>query len=146
MMDMETVAFRFSDGYAPKEGTINLHKEIIKEKGCVWYGVFGVKLSDKNINKIINNEGKKIILVKSKTLECYVAEVIDISKDAPNDTSLIPSYYRNDTTRVKTWIKIKDIIETDKTILEKAVIQSTGKKLIESINGGMTSFFIIEIE
>ena len=45
---MKTIALRFADNYAPKEGTIKLHQAIINENGYVWYGKFGNTLSQKN--------------------------------------------------------------------------------------------------
>lgn len=34
---MRTIALRFADNYAPAEGTIKLHEDIINEFGYVWY-------------------------------------------------------------------------------------------------------------
>ena len=38
---MKTVALRFSDNYAPEEGMIFLHQQLIDKYGYVWYGKFG---------------------------------------------------------------------------------------------------------
>ena len=46
---MKTIALRFADNYAPAEGTIKLHEDVINEYGYVWYGKFGNSLSQKNI-------------------------------------------------------------------------------------------------
>lgn len=142
---MKTAVFRFTDNYAPKEGTVKLHEDVIKSKKYVWYGVFGIGLSDKNINIILDNPEKKVLLVKSKTMECYWCNIENVTKDKP-DLEYIPSYYRNDTSRVKTWLKISKIEKIDSSILDKCTVLSTQKKLKDSINKGMSSYFIVDID
>lgn len=39
---MKTIALRFADNIAPKEGTIAEHEKIIDELGYVWYGKFEI--------------------------------------------------------------------------------------------------------
>ena len=142
---METAVFRFTDNYAPTPGTIELHKRVIEEKGFVWYGVFGIALSDKNIDLIMNNKQKRVLLVKSKTMDCYWCSIEEIVKETP-DANYIPEYYRNDTGRAKTWLKITNIDETNNEILKKCIVKSTKKELINSINKGMSSYFIVDIK
>ena len=44
---IKTVALRFSDNFAPDEGTISVHRNLIKENGYVWYGKLGAAVSNK---------------------------------------------------------------------------------------------------
>ena len=44
---MKTIALRFADNIAPKDGTIAEHEKIIERYGFVWYGKFGARVSEK---------------------------------------------------------------------------------------------------
>lgn len=44
---MRTIALRFSNNFAPEEGTISAHEIVIAEKGFVWYGKLGSRISSK---------------------------------------------------------------------------------------------------
>ena len=41
---MKTIALRYSDNYAPEEGMLYHHKQIIEKYGYVWYGKFGNRI------------------------------------------------------------------------------------------------------
>lgn len=50
---MKSIALRFSEKFAPPEGTIAAHQALIDEKGYVWYGKLGSALSAKTVALII---------------------------------------------------------------------------------------------
>ena len=66
-----TIALRFSDNYAPIEGTIFHHQKIIAEEGYVWFGKFGSNVSKKIIEEQLKCDDPKFLLIKS-------GELIDI--------------------------------------------------------------------
>lgn len=68
---MKTIALRFADNYAPAEGTIKLHEDVIEEYGYVWYGKFGNSLSQKNIDMLLDMKDRKFLLIKSGGQERY---------------------------------------------------------------------------
>ena len=48
---MKTIALRFSDNFAPLDGTIAEHKKMIELNGYVWYGKLGLKVSASERNR-----------------------------------------------------------------------------------------------
>ena len=102
---MKTVALRFSDKFAPDEGTIIAHENIIKGLGYVWYGKLGLPLSQKAIDYVKGNEDLKVLLIHSGKTMRYWAHVVEVLKGEP-DIDGIPSYYRDNRDRFKTWFKV----------------------------------------
>lgn len=80
---MKTIALRFADNIAPKEGTIAEHEKIIDELGYVWYGKFGTKVSEKNKSVVLESEDKRILLIHSGTSKRYWLHIEDISYETP---------------------------------------------------------------
>ena len=95
---MKTIALRFADNYAPADGTIKLHEDVINEYGYVWYGKFGNSLSQKNIDMLLEMKEKRFLLIKSGGQERYWAHFEDIKKAGIN-IEAIPKYYRDDKER-----------------------------------------------
>ena len=62
---MRTIALRFSNNFAPKEGTISAHEAVIAEKGFVWYGKLGSRISRKAKADILENNDPRILLIHS---------------------------------------------------------------------------------
>ena len=63
-----TIALRFADTFAPIEGTILAHRNLISEIGFVWYGKLGTAVSGKVVNKILSNAIPRILLIHSGKL------------------------------------------------------------------------------
>ena len=140
-----TIALRFSDNFAPDEGTINYHKEVINELGYVWYGKLGAAVSDKVIDKIMQNPIPKILLIHSGKLDRYWAYISDVSKKEPEKAG-IPAYYRNMSEKFKTWFRITRIENAPRDILSKCYVQSSHAMLSEASRQSMNPYFIIEVE
>ena len=102
---MKTIALRFSDSFAPSDGTIAEHCKMIDEFGFVWYGKLGARVSKPIIDSIMDNEVPRILLIHSGKTKRYWEFVDCISYDAPPNNT-IPSYYRNDAENFKTWFRI----------------------------------------
>ena len=62
---MKTIALRFADNFAPKEGTIALHKAQIAENGFVWYGKLGNPVSKRVGDMILKQDEPRILLIHS---------------------------------------------------------------------------------
>ena len=60
-----TVALRFADTFAPSEGTIQAHQNMIDKQGFGWYGKLGAAVSSKVANLIMENENPRILLIHS---------------------------------------------------------------------------------
>lgn len=141
---MKTIALRFADNYAPKDGTIKLHQEIINTKGYVWYGKFGNTLSQKNIDLLMSQTEKKILLIKSGYPDRYWAYFESIVKDKPSHVEAIPEYYRNNTEKIKCWFKITRFEKTNNNVMSKFIVSSSRMPLSEASKHSLNPYFIIE--
>ena len=141
---MKTIALRFSDNYAPKEGTIKLHQEIINTNGYVWYGKFGNTLSQKNIDLLMSQPDRRILLIKSGFPERYWAYFEEIKKEKPQDVENIPEYYRENTDKIRCWFKIKKIDKAENNVMSKFIISSSKMPLSEASKHSLNPYFIIE--
>lgn len=143
---MRTIALRFADNYAPKEGTIKLHQEIINNNGYVWYGKFGNTLSQKNIDLLMSQPDRKFLLIKSGFPDRYWAYFDEIVRDKPKDINNIPEYYRNNTDKIKCWFKIRKIERTENNVMSKFIISSSKMPLSEASKHSLNPYFVIEMD
>lgn len=143
---MRTIALRFADNYAPKEGTIKLHQEVINNNGYVWYGKFGNTLSQKNIDLLMSQPDRKFLLIKSGFPDRYWAYFDEIVKDKPKDIDNIPEYYRNNTDKIKCWFKIRKIERTENNVMSKFIISSSKMLLSEASKHSLNPYFVIETD
>ena len=141
---MNTIALRFSDNYAPKEGTIKLHQRVIDESNYVWYGKFGNTLSQKNIDILMSQDEKKILLIKSGYPDRYWAYFDKIQKEKPIDEKNIPEYYRNDTDKIGCWFRIVKIKKAENNVMSKYIISSSKMLLSDASKHSMNPYFVIE--
>ena len=65
---MRTIALRFSNNFAPDEGTIRAHEAVVSERGYVWYGKLGSRISNQAKNAILSNEIPIILLIIAEPL------------------------------------------------------------------------------
>ena len=142
---MKTVALRFSDNFAPAEGTIQAHIDVITKYGYVWYGKLGLPLSQKAVTYILSNPDPVILLIHSGKTARYWAHVSEVHRDVP-DKQAVPEYYRNNTERFRCWFKIKQIDPAPKDVLSRFRVISSGAILGEVSRSSLSPFFIIETE
>lgn len=142
---MKTIALRFADSIAPKDGTIAEHEKIIEQYGFVWYGKFGARVSEKIIREIVSTEGKKVLLIHSGTSKRYWLHIDEISDKTP-DKYAIPEYYRDIAGTIKTWFKVTRIEKAEKDVMKKCTVISSGRPLSSTSKNSMSPFFIIDYE
>lgn len=142
---MKTVALRFADQFAPKEGTIAAHESIIKKNGFVWYGKMGSVVSDKVITDIRENEEPKILLIHSGHMDRYWAYIEDIKKEKPSFEEF-PEYYHATSDNFKTWFKITRFEKAPQNVLSKCFVTSSGAVLTTASKYSMSPYFIINYE
>lgn len=142
---MKTIALRFADNIAPKEGTIAEHEKIIDELGYVWYGKFGTKVSEKNKSVVLESEDKRILLIHSGTSKRYWLHIEDISYETPELTA-IPEYYRDRAETIKTWLKVTMIEKAEKSVMARCTIASSGSPLSAVSRHSMSPYFIIDYD
>ena len=142
---MKTIALRFSDSFAPSDGTIAEHCKLIDEFGFVWYGKLEIRVSKPVIDSILDNEAPRILLIHSGKVQRYWAFVDCISYDEPQKDA-IPLYYRNDAKSFKTWFRVTIIIAASKSVLSNCLVISSNRPLFEISKSSMSPYFIIETE
>ncbi len=142
---MKTIALRFSDGFAPPDGTIAEHRKMIAENGFVWFGKLGARVSKAAVSSIFQNEIPQILLIHSGKTKRYWAVVQKVEYAIP-PLNRIPSYYRNEADRFGTWFKISEINEASKDVLSRYIVSSSRRSLGEVSKWSMSPYFIIESE
>lgn len=140
---MNTIVLRFSDSFAPKDGTLAEHEKLIQEYGYVWWGKRGPRISQKVAKNIICDGVGKVLLVRGGTKEKYWATVTEISDGCPQK-SRIPEYYRGDVAFYGSFLKITKIERAQDDVLEHLFVSTTGAKMSDIINKAMASYFIVE--
>lgn len=141
---MKTIALRFSDNYAPKEGMIFHHNEIIKKYGWVWYGKFGSRITSEIIDEQLESSDPKILFIKSGSTDRYWAHFDKyVQYDTP-PINEIPEYYRIKAPEIKCWFRIKYFEKADKDVLSKCYVLSSGDKLSIASKHSMNPHFKIE--
>ena len=140
-----TVALRFADTFAPSEGTIQAHQDLIDENGYVWYGKLGAAVSNKVANEILTNEVPRILLIYSGKAGRYWTYIGKIQYEVPPKQDIL-SYYRDNAGIFKTWFKVIRIEEAPKGILGACTVASSSRPLSEVSKSSMSPYFIINVE
>lgn len=143
---MKTIALRFSENFAPLEGTIKAHQNIINSAGYVWYGKLGPKISNEARCNILKEDNSKILLIHSGKADRYWAFVEDISFECPTDIDNIPSYYRGDRVKFKTWFKVSSFEKAPKDILSNCIVESSKQPLSNVSKFSMSPYFKIIVD
>ena len=140
-----SVALRFADTFAPPEGTIQAHQDMINKHGYVWYGKLGAAVSNNVIHNILANESPRILLIHSGKAGRYWAYVDKIQYNIPTKEE-IPSYYRDNAEAFRTWFRIIRFEEAAKGILGECVVTSSQRPLSEVSKSSMSPYFITDVE
>jgi hypothetical protein len=139
---MKTIALRFSDNYAPKEGTIKLHQNLIEKYGYVWYGKFGNSISKEMKTILLENKDKRFLLIKSGGIDRYWIYYETVESKI-SDNIHIPEYYRNNTDKIGAWFKVIAIKKAENNIMGKCIITATGQVLSLASKYSMNPYFKI---
>ena len=142
---MRTISLRYTDKFAPQNGTIRAHQTILDEKGYVWYGKMGARISEKVAEMILKNANPRFLLIHSGCAERYWMYIDDISREKPDDDDF-PMYYREISDRFKTWFRVIKIELANKDVIGKCRVISSGASLSESSRHSMSPYFIIDFE
>jgi len=122
--------------------TISKHKEMIIQRGYVWFGKIGSKPSEESINKMIENDSRYIILKDSK--RTFICEFEEYTTDA-NKVDYYPAYYDSEilTSRIiKIWFKLTSVIQVvEQFPLDSIVLKNTRRPLLEAVKVSMSPMF-----
>lgn len=140
---MRTVALRFSENFAPPEGTIAAHQELIEQNGHVWYGKLGSAVSAKVADALLKNELPRILLIHSGKTNRYWAYIDKIQRETPVRTE-IPRYYRDMAEDFSCWFRVKRFEKAESDVMAKCKVASSGDSLSYVSRSSMSPYFIIE--
>ena len=140
---MRTIALRFSNNFAPVEGTIRAHEAMISKNGYVWYGKLGSKISDKVKSEILSNADPMILLIHSGSLDRYWVRIDAIQNESP-PAGEIPAYYRDRAEDFATWFRVRGFEEAPRNILSQCFVASSGTSLSIASRQSMSPYFIID--
>lgn len=139
---MRTIALRFSNNFAPAEGTIRAHEAVISKSGYVWYGKLGSKISAKVKSEILSNADPMILLIHSGSLGRYWAHLDAIQNETP-PADEIPAYYRDRAEDFATWFRVRRFEDAPRNILSQCFVASSGALLSSASRQSMNPYFII---
>lgn len=139
---MRTIALRYAENFAPNEGTIAAHQQVIDAIGYVWYGKLGNPISDKVAGEILQSQDPMILLIHSGSQGRYWAHIEGIQRAMPTDG--IPSYYRGMAEKFKCWFKVYAFEKASKNVMGQCVVASSQKLLTSASRYSMSPYFIIE--
>lgn len=142
---MKTVALRFAEGFAPPEGTISAHEQVISQMGYVWYGKLGAPLSEKTISTVMANDAPMILLIHSGKFDRYWCHISEIRRSTP-DKNAIPAYYRDIADTIKCWFKITRFERASADVMSNCVVASSGVPLTLTSRSSMSPYFIIDFK
>ena len=140
---MKTIALRFGEHFAPECGTIAAHQQIIDKLGYVWYGKMGSPVAAHIITELEGKKGLRILLINSGKPDRYWAYVSEITNETPVRNG-IPEYYRDSAEKFKTWFKVTSFEKTQKDIMPKCFVISSGNVLSEVSKHSMNPYFVID--
>lgn len=142
---MKSLALRFSENFAPEDGTIAEHQKVLDKIGYVYYGKMGNSVSEKNINLILSQEVPKILLIHSGGIKRYWAYIDKIIKEQPQKTEF-PEYYHGISDKFKIWFRVIKFEEALKNIMGLCKVVSSGAVLGEASKHSMSPYFLIDCE
>ncbi len=142
---MKTIVLRYSDSFAPNNGSLFEHEKILNENGYVWWGKKGPRISPKVISDLFSDGQSKILLIRGGSSEKYWAIVEEIVDECPQP-SYVPEYYRKELVFYGSFLKIIQFVKADDDILDHCYVYTTGKCMADIINKAMASYYIVEVK
>ena len=130
------------------------HFECYKKNGFVWMLKIGRSINPKTINEIIKNNG--FLIIKSTVKNGNQFYLCKIEKCSIDEEIIYPEYYNElfkneyydleELKRNNTWIKINFMKPIEMDIVNKFIISSSQKPLIEGCMFRISHIFIENIE
>lgn len=142
---MRAVALRFAENFAPERGTIEAHRQVIAERGAVWYGKFGSPVSAANVKALLDNDDPKVLLIHSGGSDRWWAHVDAVQRSVPDD-GCYPTYYAGFLDKFHCWFHITSIEPAPMDVMSHCVVSSSGKLLTAASRHSMSPFFVIDYQ
>lgn len=125
------------------ENCIELHQEVIDEKGYCWFGKLGTVPSKKSIDAVLDEEKPSIILYARGS--AFLCEISEVGYEKPNEG--YPVYYKKelfDKLSFPTiYFKLVSMESLNVNELDKFTVISSGNSAINTLLHSMSSFLFI---
>lgn len=144
------VVLKYGEHIAPPPGTILLHAQVLKEHGAVWLGKWGRPMGQPFIRtmrcQISDASPTYVFLIKSFS-SSYIVHACTIAEIARQvtDKTMIPAYYREKLSSIKTWLKLTEIIEINPAILDELIGYSSRMPINRTISKSMSGALYVEL-
>lgn len=126
---------RYNDNFV--KDSMEIHKDVCDKHGFCWYGKAGKKPNVERIISFIEDGTAKILFYSRQAV--YIGRLLEVSLSAPEKG--VPDYYADSMWKPNFWFRVTHLSEVHLDILDKLLVNSTGKTMKETINSTMTSFF-----
>lgn len=145
------LALRYSEHYAPPEGTIDAHKDVLRATGYVWFGKVGRPVGPLSLGHVADQLAAEktidLVLVsprhgKDCTFHLCSSDMV-VTAPPANDDPGIPSYYAGLPSRPRTWFRVQLMGAADSALVERLTIASTGSKLSKTLRRSMSGLYVL---
>ena len=143
---------RFSDSLFSAGDVISLHRQVIKEKGAVWFGKLGTPIAQRHIETINQQVEDKLpsylFLVKGNRRKStfYRATIQTLSAILPkNEKDMIPKYYFDlkIVKHMKFWAKLSDIKPIDEIEIQNIQVIGSVLEIGETLVRSSSGHFVV---
>lgn len=142
------LVLKYGKHIAPKPGTIALHKQVIKEYGCVWIGKWGRIVGNplkEALTKQINDGIKTYVFLAARESGAYLihaGELVGVATHV-NDDKLIPEYYRNEKSSIKTWFNISKLTRLAPNVFNELIGLSSRLPINQTLKKSMAGILLV---
>jgi len=143
------LVLRVPKGGNPIEWIIEQHNKILRERGVVWIGVWGRPMSlnlHQQLSQQIETSIPTVLFLVQRSADsfsCYKGNVSDIANKLDHTIrGLTPSYYADlqFLAHVKNWLRLSAITRASGGEVEKLLMHTTGRPLVDVLKSSMLTF------
>ena len=132
---------RFSNMYG--EDSIEKHNEVLKNKGYVYFGKFGSRVSQKHYKEVMACKHPRVLLISKD--DAYICDLENIIYEKPNDG--YPKYYDDNIFKkgheLSTYFKLKSFYILGRKNVGRFYVASSFSNLGEALKHSMTSMMLV---
>ena len=142
---------RFSDTMFGVGNVVKHHNKAVETNGAVWFGKMGQTIAQTRVDAL-NKQVEQglptyLYLVKGnrKKSTAYRAPLLSVTKQKPDDATLMPAYYaeKEMLKYMKAWIKIGEIIPIDMKDMDHLRAISSVYPISETLAKSSSGYFLV---
>ena len=143
---------RFSDTLFEVGDVVALHNEVVENHGSVWFGKLGQTLSQSRVD-ILSKQMEQgiptfLYLVKGNRRKstAYRASLLQLGKETPKETRLIPRYYteKDLIQYMKAWMKIRLIEPINMSDMSALKAINSVYPISETLVRSSSGYFLVQ--